>query len=115
MRFKKLLAVAAIGLSTLSVTGAAVAASHNKATPSSGTEETTSVDTDDVQEGDQTSPDGAEESEAADTDDVQEGDQTSPDGAGSESETEAAGESDGPGGHEDPAGDVENEFDGEEK
>ena len=114
MRFKKLLAVAAVGLSVLSVTGAAVAASHNKATPSSGTEETQAVDTDNVQEGDQTSPDGAAESEAVDTDNVQEGDQTSPDGTGSESESEAAGESDGPGGHEDGPGNVDHQFEGEE-
>lgn len=39
---------------------------------------------------------------------AEEGDQTSPD-----TTTESA-ESDGPGGHEDPAGDVDHQFEGEE-
>lgn len=59
---------------------------------------------------------------AADTDTLQQGDQTTPDAVGSaaesepgsEQETESATESDGPGGHEDPAGNVDHQFEGEE-
>jgi hypothetical protein len=58
----------------------------------------------------------AAESSAADTDKVQEGDQTAPEQAeakesGAESES---AESDGPGGHEDPPGNVDHQFEGEE-
>jgi hypothetical protein len=99
MRFKKLIAISAAGLGVLSATGAAMASG-------------------------QTSPSkaGTEVTQAADTDNVQEGDQTSPDTAGSESTSEStsetgsetAAESDGPGGHEDPPGTVDHQFDGEE-
>jgi hypothetical protein len=55
------------------------------------------------------------ESPATDTDNVQEGDQT---GAEKSDANEAPGaesaESDGPGGHEDPPGNVDHQFDGEE-
>jgi hypothetical protein len=100
-------------------------------------------DTDTLQVGDQTTPDvaGAGESAAEpvgpDTDTLQQGDQTTPDvtGAGSAktlrastvkaaekavSETapegsEGSGTSDGPGGHEDPAGqNADHQFEGEE-
>ena len=62
-------------------------------------------------------------SSAADTDNIQQGDQTTPD-TGSESEAggetttetggESAGESDGPGGHEDGPGNVDHQFQGQE-
>ena len=64
--------------------------------------------------------DGAEQVETVDTDTLEEGDQTSPDGAeaaGAEAAgAEAAGaEADGPGGWADPEGqNVDHQFDGEE-
>jgi hypothetical protein len=63
---------------------------------------------------------------ASDGDSVQVGDQTSPDTAGTASahsastapetgtETESSAASDGPGGHEDPEGDVEHQSEGQE-
>jgi hypothetical protein len=67
--------------------------------------------------GTQTTDAGAQS--APDPDTVQSGDQTSPDTgteAGGEAETggESTGESDGPGGHEDPAGTADHQFDGQE-
>jgi hypothetical protein len=66
----------------------------------------------------------SEDPSAPDTDNiqVQEGDQTTPDAAatasasesGSEQDTESATESDGPGGHADPAGNVDHQFEGVE-
>lgn len=54
---------------------------------------------------------------SADTDNIQEGDQTTPD-TGAEVTSEAGGErtteSGGAGGHEDPAGNVDHRFDGQE-
>ena len=100
MRYKKLIAVAAVGLGVLSVSGAAIAATHGKTATKLATEQVTTVDTDNVQEGDQTGPDtetGAAEESTSE--------------AGN---SEAAGESDGPGGHADPAGNVDHQFDGEE-
>ncbi len=115
MRFKKLIAVAAVGLGVLSVAGAAVAATHGKTATKPATGQVTSVDTDNVQQGDQTSPDNAAETtKTVDTDNVQEGDQTSSDNSAEESTSETAGESDGPGGHEDPPGNVDHQFEGEE-
>lgn len=61
-----------------------------------------------------------EDQTGPDTDNVQEGDQTGSDGAASQAVTgeqagsESGGPSDGPGGHEDPAGNVDHQFDGEE-
>ena len=113
MRFKKLIAVAAVALGSLSVGSAAVAATNGHA----GTKapvETSSVDTDTLQIGDQTSPDVGQIA-SVDGDTTQQGDQSTPDGTGS---TEANGPenapSDGPGGHADPAGNVDNQFDGEQ-
>lgn len=100
MRFKKLIAVTAIGLGVLSVSGAAIAATHGKAATKPATEQVTSADTDNVQEGDQTGPDnvtGAAEESNSDAE-----------------SSEAAGGSDSPGGHEDPPGNVDHQFDGDE-
>ena len=92
------------GAAVLAITGAtwggvALASStgsDSKAQPSAAvSSEPEAADTDNVLEGDQTGPDEADANEAADT------------------ETEGA-ESDGPGGHEDPPGNVDHEFDGEE-
>ena len=85
-----------------SVGGAALASSRHAAAPKAATSETTT---------------------GADTDNIQQGDQTTPDVAGQASETtgESSGESsgetgpsDGPGGHADPAGNVDHQFDGQE-
>ena len=89
MRFKKLIAISAVGLGVLSATGAAMAS--GQASPSKS---------------------GTEMTQATDADNVQEGDQALPDAAGSESTSET--ESDGPGGHADPPGNVDHRFDGEE-
>ena len=99
MRFKKLIAISAVSLGVLSATGAAMAS--GQASPSkSGTEVTQATDTDNVQEGDQTSPDaGASASTSEST---------------SETGSETATESDGPGGYEDPPGNVDHQFDGVE-
>jgi hypothetical protein len=63
----------------------------------------------------------SENPSAADTDNVQEGDQSTSDTTASASAsesgsegTESATESDGPGGHADPAGNVDHQFEGEE-
>ncbi len=59
----------------------------------------------------------AETTTAADTDNVQSGDQNSPDGTASQTEAggESAAPSDGPGGHQDPAGaNVDHQFQGQE-
>lgn len=90
--FAAVLALAAVG-------GVAVAnTSHNAPAKATGEAESTS-DTDNIQEevGDQTSPDT--------------GEAESKEGG---SESESAAESDGPGGHEDPPGNVEHEFEGAE-
>ena len=72
----------------------------------------------------QNAPPVSEATTAADTDSVQEGDQTTPDTGAedpnaepageTESATESGTESDGPGGHEDPPGNADHQFDGEE-
>src|SRR5256885_15431972 len=71
--------------------------------PATSSQPTTSADTDNIQEGDQTSPDTGTEatSEAG-------GQQVTETGGGS------TAESDGPGGHEDPAGNVDHQFEGQE-
>jgi hypothetical protein len=62
---------------------------------------TTAVDTDTVQAGDQTTPDTGAEANAESAGET-------------ESATESGTESDGPGGHEDPPGNVDHQFDEEE-
>ncbi|MGI8680879.1 MAG: hypothetical protein ACR2JO_01835 [Mycobacteriales bacterium] len=68
-------------------------------TARSQSEDPSAVDTDNIQEGDQTTPDAAATASASES--------------GSEG-TESATESDGPGGHADPAGNVDHQFEGEE-
>jgi len=134
-------ALAATAVLLLSGVASAFAASPAPVTPVAPVAPVTQAepagpDTDTLQVGDQTTPDvaGAAESAAEpagpDADTLQEGDQTTPDvadapepaDASSEAAaeapagTEVAGaESDGPGGHQDPAGqNVDHQFDGEE-
>jgi hypothetical protein len=126
------LAALALGGSAIaSATQSTASAKHHAATKA---EKTTGPDTDSVQSGDQTSPDtqgvASEKTTGPDTDSVQSGDQTSPDPKGAKSSTsasepvvsetapetssESSTPSDGPGGHEDPAGEVENQSEAEE-
>ncbi|WP_055490932.1 hypothetical protein [Streptomyces sp. TP-A0356] len=92
--------IAAIGAGVLALGGAGVG-SAIAASPSAAAATPSSV---------------VQQSGPADPDNVQQGDQTSPDtGAGAEQENESAGEhetegvSDGPGGHADASGDVQHE------
>jgi hypothetical protein len=106
MQIKKILVPGVAVLALIgSVSGVAVAAGTSTA-PTPATAETTAPDTDNVQQGDQTSPDVTGQAE-------------NPGEATGESSGEAAGEgsseSDGPGGHADPAGqNVDHQFNGEE-
>jgi hypothetical protein len=110
MRMKKTITVTAatLALSGAALGGIAIASSDgtgskadNVTTPVSvsraASTENATADTDDVQEGNQTGPERTDANEVTET--------------GSESE---GAESDGPGGHEDPPGNGDHEFDGEE-
>ncbi|HKV67362.1 MAG TPA: hypothetical protein VJN72_04685 [Gaiellales bacterium] len=139
------------GAASLALGGAAYAASGHHAAHSqeaganasmaAAVSEPTSPDTDNIQSGDQTTPDAAAqvksaaEQTAPDTDNIQSGDQTTPDngtsagssqgGSGSDAPGEQAGESDGgsevvgkdgPGGHADEPGNpnADHQFQGQE-
>ena len=148
MKLDRFRAPALAAVAVLMISGAGIAFAGNPTSPTRAAAPVTHTeragsDTDNVEQGDQTTPDnhGGVVSDAAkvqsttgtahgaavstvagtneatsndtDTDTLQEGDQTTPDVAGgAESATEP--ESDGPGGHEDPAGNVDHQFDGEE-
>ncbi len=113
------------GLAALALGGSAIASAASSSTPAKAPvkqEATTAPDTDQVQSGDQTTPDtkasgtaktiknAADTTSGPDAGNTQSGDQTTPDPAGSSSETssetsgESAANSDGPGGWADPAG-----------
>lgn len=105
MQIKKTftLAAGALLLTGATLGGVALASSSgggaNAPTGVSQAVENSATDTDNVQEGDQTGPEVADANEAPE----------------SESASEAeSGVSDGPGGHEDPPGNVDHEFEGEE-
>ena len=106
MKRKKLTAALAAVLVVTAMGSVAVAKTAgsrpSKATPL----ETTAVDTDQLQQGDQTTPDTASTTTSAST-----GESTGEATGETGGET---GESDGPGGHEDPAGSVDHRFDGNE-
>lgn len=89
----------------LAALGGVAIAKTGSSSKSGSAAEVTAPDTDNVQEGDQTTPDNGVETAEADGTDTAEGTDT----AG-----ESAQESDGPGGHEDPAGNIDHQFDGEE-
>jgi hypothetical protein len=93
----KRIAIAAVAvLAFASMGGAAIAKTPTQRQGSAATSEaTTGADTDTIQQGDQSSPDTSAE-------------------ATGETGGETTSESDGPGGHEDPAGNVDHQFDGEE-
>ncbi|MEP6760168.1 MAG: hypothetical protein ABJA93_02240 [Sporichthyaceae bacterium] len=126
----KVAAVAAVALAAAAVSGSAFASQGN-ATPQRHTSvnSATTADGDNVQQGDQTTPDvpGAADTEstASNAHVVKTNAVKAKSGQASESsagESETGGESqsettpsDGPGGHEDPPGDVEHEGDNSEQ
>jgi hypothetical protein len=99
---RKLLATGIGAVMALSLGGAAAIASSSTTVTKTGPESTAAADTDTVQGGDQTGPEVADATEE-------------PSGASSETEgSSETGPSDGPGGHEDPAGTVDHQFEGNE-
>jgi len=101
-RFKILTAATAafvaLALGGAAISSATQSANRKHAAPAAA-ERTGGVDNDAVQSGDQTTPDTS----AADSAD-----------ASSESSSESGAANDGPGGHEDPAGNVDNQEEGTE-
>ncbi len=122
-RSRKTLLVAVTALTIAgSVTGVALAAGGSKA-PKAPAVEVTTPDTDNVQSGDQTSPDIATKATekasvvgAKSTSSASEtgSEDPSAETGGTENGVETGGVSDGPGGHADPPGNVNHEFNGEE-
>ena len=99
MNIKRITALAAVlALTTLGGVAIAQTSGHRAAKPAAA--EATTPDTDHVQQGDQTTPDGAAGASSTETAD--------------EAAGESSGQSDGPGGHEDPAGNVDHQFKGNE-
>ncbi len=104
----KLAGIAAAVLAVTALTGGVASAQSGPPTPSGSTATETATgadtDTDTLQQGDQTTPDTATEqaNESAN--------ETAAEGAG-----ESATADDGPGGHEDPPGDVQHEGGANEK
>jgi hypothetical protein len=94
--------------------GTAVASSHGAARAHPASAEPTSPDTDNLQVGDQTSPDTPAVSAAQAAGSARAGaSHAKSDGSGEENGSENDA-SDGPGGHADPSGNVQHEFDGVE-
>jgi hypothetical protein len=113
MRISPKIAAVAAGVLALAGAGAgtAVAASQSAAVHTAVTSaEPTSPDTDNIQLGDQTTPDN---SGAAATTMVSQHQKASGGGENTENSGEG-GKSDGPGGHADPSGNVQHEFSGVE-
>jgi hypothetical protein len=108
MKLTKRLTMAGITILALTgaVAGSAAAASNGGArqvTVQAAQSEPTSPDTDAIQQGDQTSPDNGTAAATAAGHTVR-----------GENTGEQEGNSDGPGGHADPAGNVQHEFNGVE-
>ncbi|HEV7527353.1 MAG TPA: hypothetical protein VGO29_00475 [Solirubrobacteraceae bacterium] len=118
---------ATAALAALALGGSAIATA-TQSTPSKGTthaakhvvkkapEKTGGVDTDTVQSGDQTSPDtsGAKASSVSSAAAGSESSSETSSETTSETSSESASASDGPGGHEDPPGNVENQSEAQE-
>jgi hypothetical protein len=113
----------AAALVALALGGSAIAsatqgtpASHKKPAVSRpvATEKTSGPDTDRIQSGDQTSPDtkSARTSSASTSETPDTGSEVETPDTGSA--TESSSESDGPGGHEDPAGNVDHQSESQE-
>jgi len=103
------LALGGAGAATAFASAHAPARAH----PASS-EPTTSPDTDNLQVGDQTSPDPSAAGAAKAASSVRTGVSHARDAAGEDSSSEGKHEPDGPGGHADPAGNVDHQFNGEE-
>lgn len=116
MQIKKIITVTAATLVLAgAVVGAAVASSRHggsatlnrsKHTVTERSVGSSPTDSDTVEQGDQTGPETPDTTEAPDS---ESGGET-----GTESDTESETDSDGPGGHEDPPGNVDHQFEGEE-
>jgi hypothetical protein len=97
MRFERFGRPIAAAIAVLAISGAGIAAA---ASPAPSTAAPAAADTDTLTQGDQTTPDVAGAAEPPEP---------------AETGAEAAGvEADGPGGHADAAGTVDNQFDGEQ-
>jgi hypothetical protein len=109
MHLKKFMVVGTAALAVLgSVTGAALASSRGAkapAKPASSVTQTTDA---------ATSVTASAKSASVKSSNSKAGANPSESGSEGSGESESSGESDGPGGHEDPPGDVNHEFDGEE-
>jgi len=103
------LALGGAGAATAFASGHAPARAH----PASS-EPTTSPDTDNLQVGDQTSPDPSAAGAAKAASSVSTGVSRAGGAAGEDNSSEGNHEPDGPGGHADPAGNVDHQFNGEE-
>ena len=103
-------AVLALGGSGIGTAVASSAGARAPAAVRAGHSEPAGPDTDAIQQGDQTSPDNAAAA-AARAVKAQSGTADNP---GEAADSENSGPSDGPGGHADPAGNVQHEFDGVE-
>lgn len=109
-------AVAVLALGGAGITAAAASSASPPAAVRAGHSEPTGPDTDAIQQGDQTSPDNAAAAARAGTARSVHSVRThsvkaDPSGEGTSSEGDS---SDGPGGHADPAGNVQHEFNGVE-
>ncbi|MBK5290038.1 MAG: hypothetical protein JJE46_16410 [Acidimicrobiia bacterium] len=85
-------------------------------TKNATTEPTSATDTDNVQQGDQTSPDAPGAVETPDPNqkaDTPEAGDKADSSTESPTETESASDADGPGGHQDPPGQVDNQQEGQ--
>ena len=105
-------AVAVLALGGAGI-GTAVASSAGARAPvavHAAQSEPTSPDTDAIQQGNQTSPDTAPAAAARDV----KAQSVKADNPGEAGDSENSGAPDGPGGHADPAGNVQHEFDGVE-
>jgi hypothetical protein len=101
MKMKRIAIAVAAVTSFASIGGVALATTPavGQNTAATSSEPTTDADTDTIQAGDQTTPDAGTEATSD---------------ADGEQATETEGGSDGHGGHEDPPGEVNHQFDGQE-
>ncbi len=100
MKLSRLRGAAVGALAVMAISGASIVLAASPTakptTPAAEATQPNAVDTDTLEQGDQTSPDGAEVPEAT------------------SSEAKTTAEADGPGGHADAAGEIDHQFDGNE-
>lgn len=119
----KLIGAGAVTLAFVGLGSAAALASTSSTSPRpavhapaspKATEPTSATDTDQIQQGDQTSPDVPGANDQADTGkDTPEANDTADTGKEAAGEKESGVDADGPGGHQDPPGQVDNQQDGQ--